>query len=75
MTKQLFKALGAVGLMAALVALSVPAGAADMRAKRKPEPRDWPMPADIVQRQVDFSTNMLATPYCPSTVVGNGPTW
>jgi len=33
MTKQLFKALGAVGLVAALVALSVPAGAADMRAK------------------------------------------
>jgi len=31
--------------------------------------RDWPMPADIVQRQVDVSTNMLATPYCPPSVV------
>jgi hypothetical protein len=39
--------------------------------RRKTGPRDWPMPPDIVQRQVDLTTNMLATPYCPSTVVGN----
>ena len=29
------------------------------------------MPPDIVTRQVDVTTNMLATPYCPSTVVAN----
>jgi hypothetical protein len=28
------------------------------------------MPADIVTRQIDVSTNMLATPYCPRTLVG-----
>ena len=39
--------------------------------QRKPAPRDWPMPPDIVTRQIDVSTNMLATPYCPPTVVGN----
>jgi penicillin-binding protein 1A len=39
--------------------------------RRKPAPRDWPMPADIVMKQVDVSTNMLATPYCPREVVAN----
>jgi hypothetical protein len=29
------------------------------------------MPADIVVKQVDVSTNMLATPYCPREVVAN----
>ena len=29
------------------------------------------MPANIVQRQVDFTTNELATPYCPADVVRN----
>jgi penicillin-binding protein 1A len=37
--------------------------------RRKPSPPDWPMPANIVQRQVDFTTNELATPYCPAGVV------
>ena len=27
--------------------------------RRKPAPRDWAMPPDIVARQVDVSTNML----------------
>lgn len=39
--------------------------------RRKPAPRDWPMPPDIVIRQVDVSTNMLATSYCPPEVVAN----
>lgn len=39
--------------------------------RRKPAPRDWPMPPDILVRQVDVSTNMLATPYCPPEVIGN----
>ena len=37
--------------------------------RRRPAPRDWPMPADIVTRQIDVTTNMLATPYCPPSVV------
>ena len=53
--------------------LAAPAWSAFMNEvyKRKPAPRDWPMPPDIVTRQVDLSTNMLATPYCPASVVGN----
>ncbi len=53
--------------------LAAPAWTAFMTEayKRKPAPRDWAMPADIVTRQIDATTNMLATPYCPSTVVGN----
>jgi penicillin-binding protein 1A len=53
--------------------LAAPAWTAFMTEvyKRKPAPRDWPMPSDIVTRQVDVSTNMLATPYCPRDVVGN----
>jgi membrane peptidoglycan carboxypeptidase len=39
--------------------------------RRKPAPRDWPMPADIVTRQIDVTTNMLATAYCPRSVVGS----
>ena len=52
--------------------LAAPAWTAFMNEnyRRKPAPRDWPMPPDIVTRQIDVTTNMLATPYCPSTVVG-----
>ena len=39
--------------------------------RRRPAPRDWPMPADIVTRQIDVTTNMLATQYCPPSVVAN----
>ncbi len=38
---------------------------------RKPQPRDWPMPMGLVTRQIDVTTNMLATPYCPLSVVMN----
>jgi len=53
--------------------LAAPAWTAFMNEtyRRKPAPRDWPMPPTIVTRQIDGTTNMLATPYCPSTVVGN----
>ncbi|MEO6877273.1 MAG: hypothetical protein ABI205_02250, partial [Gemmatimonadaceae bacterium] len=39
--------------------------------KRKPAPPDWPMPGDIVTRQIDVTTNMLATPFCPREDVGS----
>jgi penicillin-binding protein 1A len=53
--------------------LAAPAWTAFMNEvyHRKPAPRDWPMPADIVTRQIDFTTNMLATAYCPRAAVGN----
>jgi len=37
--------------------------------ENRPEPSDWEMPDDIVQAQIDASTNMLATPFCPREVV------
>jgi penicillin-binding protein 1A len=39
--------------------------------RKKPSPPDWPMPAGIVQRQVDFTSNGLATPYCPAQDIVN----
>jgi penicillin-binding protein 1A len=53
--------------------LAAPAWTAFMNEvyKRKPASRDWPMPGDIVTRQIDNSTNMLATQYCPREVVSN----
>lgn len=37
--------------------------------RRKPAPPDWPRPEGIVSRQIDFTTNMLATQYCPASDV------
>jgi penicillin-binding protein 1A len=53
--------------------LAAPAWTAFMNEvyKRRPSPRDWPMPPNIVTRQIDITTNMLATPYCPRNVVAN----
>jgi penicillin-binding protein 1A len=53
--------------------LAAPAWSAFMNEvySRRPSPPDWPMPANIVQRQVDVTTNELATPYCPASVVVN----
>ncbi len=53
--------------------LAAPAWTAFMNEvyTRKPAPADWPMPGDIVVRQIDVTTNMLATPYCPRNVVAN----
>ena len=47
--------------------LAAPAWTAFMNEvyRRKPAPRDWPMPEGIVTREIDPSTNMLATPGCP----------
>jgi len=38
--------------------------------RHKPPPSDWPMPPDIVTRQIDVTTNMLSTAYCPRSSVG-----
>src|SRR5471030_2346690 len=40
--------------------LAAPAWTAFMNEvyKRKPAPKDWPMPGDIVTRQIDITTNM-----------------
>ena len=52
--------------------LAAPAWTAFMTEayRRKPSPPDWPTPPGIVARQVDFSTNLLATSYCPRDMVG-----
>jgi membrane peptidoglycan carboxypeptidase len=39
--------------------------------RKRPKPRDWPMPAGIVTRQIDVTTNMLASAYCPKPYIGN----
>jgi penicillin-binding protein 1A len=41
----------------------------DVYSKRR-APADWPMPPGIVTREVDVTTNMLASAYCPRTMVG-----
>lgn len=52
--------------------LAAPAWTAFMNEvyRRKPAPPDWPMPANIVQRQIDVTTNELSSSYCPANVVG-----
>jgi penicillin-binding protein 1A len=37
--------------------------------RRRRAPAGWTMPLNIVERDVDVSTNMLASQYCPLTVV------
>ena len=53
--------------------LAAPAWTAFMNEvyRRRPKPKDWPMPADIVTRQIDVTTNMLVSPYCPKNVIGS----
>jgi penicillin-binding protein 1A len=53
--------------------LAAPAWSAFMNEvyRRKPSPPDWPMPANIVQRQVDVTTNELSSAYCPADVVAS----
>lgn len=48
--------------------LAAPAWTAFMNEvyRRKPAPPDWPRPEGIVSRDIDFTTNMLRTQYCPS---------
>jgi penicillin-binding protein 1A len=38
--------------------------------RRKPTPPDWPRPQSIITREIDFTTGLLQTPYCPRNVVG-----
>jgi penicillin-binding protein 1A len=39
--------------------------------RRRPAPPDWPRPASIISREIDFSTGLLQTPYCPRDLVGS----
>jgi penicillin-binding protein 1A len=52
--------------------LAAPAWTAFMTEayRRRGAPPDWPTPPGIVARQVDFSTSLLATAYCPRDLVG-----
>ncbi len=38
--------------------------------RRRPTPPDWPRPQSIITREIDFTTGLLQTPYCPRDVVG-----
>jgi penicillin-binding protein 1A len=51
--------------------LAAPAWSAFMNEvyRRRPAPQDWAEPPGIISRTIDGSTNMLATPYCPASVV------
>jgi penicillin-binding protein 1A len=51
--------------------LAAPAWTAFMNEvyTRRPAPPDWPRPDGLILRDVDMSTNMLRTPFCPSSVV------
>ncbi len=37
--------------------------------RRKPAPPDWPRPLSIVTREIDISSGLLATQYCPRNLV------
>jgi penicillin-binding protein 1A len=37
--------------------------------RRKPAPPDWPIPSSIITRDIDVSTGMLQTPYCPRDLI------
>jgi penicillin-binding protein 1A len=37
--------------------------------RRKPSPPDWPRPLGIITRDIDVSTGMLQTPYCPRDLI------
>jgi penicillin-binding protein 1A len=37
--------------------------------RRKPAPPDWPMPPTIITREIDVTTGMLQTPYCPRDLI------
>ena len=39
--------------------------------RRRPAPPDWPRPASIITREIDFTSGLLQTPYCPRDVVGS----
>jgi penicillin-binding protein 1A len=39
--------------------------------RRRQAPPDWPRPQSIITREIDFSTGLLQTPYCPRDMVGS----
>jgi penicillin-binding protein 1A len=39
--------------------------------RRRPQPPDWPRPASIITREIDVSTGLLQTPYCPRDLVAS----
>ena len=47
--------------------LAAPAWTAFMTEvyRRRPAPPDWPRPASIITREIDLTTGLLQTPYCP----------
>jgi penicillin-binding protein 1A len=51
--------------------LAAPAWTAFMTEvyRRKPPPPDWPKPLSIVTREIDISSGLLQTPYCPRDLV------
>jgi penicillin-binding protein 1A len=51
--------------------LAAPAWTAFMTEvyRRKPQPPDWPKPLAIVTREIDVSSGLLQTPYCPRNLV------
>lgn len=51
--------------------LAAPAWTAFMTEvyRRKPTPPDWPRPISIVTREIDVSSGLLQTPYCPRELV------
>ncbi|HEU6451263.1 MAG TPA: PBP1A family penicillin-binding protein [Gemmatimonadaceae bacterium] len=51
--------------------LAAPAWIAFMKEvyQRRTAPPDWPRPEDIIVRQVDETTGMLRSPFCPDSVV------
>jgi penicillin-binding protein 1A len=51
--------------------LAAPAWTAFMTEvyRRKPAPPDWPRPISIVTRDIDISSGLLQTPYCPRNLV------
>jgi len=38
--------------------------------RQRPAPPDWPRPVSIIAREIDYTTGLLQTPYCPRNVVG-----
>jgi penicillin-binding protein 1A len=53
--------------------LAAPAWTAFMTEiyRRKPAPPDWPKPLSIVTREIDISSGLLQTPYCPRSLVSS----
>jgi penicillin-binding protein 1A len=51
--------------------LAAPAWTAFMTEvyRRKPPPPDWPRPMSIVTREIDVTSGLLQTPYCPRNLV------